>query len=220
MDKLILEGRVSFNGAVVDNPGVIVDPLADRVAVDGSTVVFVPDEAVYLLNKPAGYITTLDDPQGRNTVQTFIEDIPLRLFPVGRLDKETTGLLLFTNIGKLCHRLTHPSFGVEKEYSILADGPLTTQRRRSLEQGVRLEEGVTSPARVIQEEMGGRRFHLILHEGWNRQVRRMCLEVGIRVLQLERVRYGFLDLEGVAVGTMRRLSPDEVTRLRTLVSLD
>jgi 23S rRNA pseudouridine2605 synthase len=119
------------------------------VAVDGRTVAVAAAGAVYLLHKPAGYITTLADPQGRPTISEFIKGLPGRLYPVGRLDRMTSGLLLLTDDGALCHRLTHPSFGVEKEYRILADAPLTPERRHALERGVRLEDGITpSPARV------------------------------------------------------------------------
>lgn len=218
MDSLILEGHVTVNGQVADNPGIRVAS-GDTVAVDGRTVAVAAAGAVYLLHKPAGYITTLSDPQGRPTISEFIKGLPGRLYPVGRLDRMTSGLLLLTDDGALCHRLTHPSFGVEKEYRILTDAPLTPERRHALERGVRLEEGITSPARVVREEEGGRRFHLVLHEGWNRQVRRMCLEVGMKVLRLSRVRYAFLTLEGVERGTLRSLTPGEIARLRKMVDL-
>jgi len=219
MDSLIQEGRVIVNGDPATGPGLQVDAQKDAVLVDGDPVSLQPDNAVYLLNKPAGFLTTLHDPQGRPTIKDFIEDIPNRLFPAGRLDRDTRGLLLLTNMGALCHRLTHPSFGVEKEYRILVDAALTSQKQRQLEQGVRLEEGRTSPSRIAAVAQGGRSFHLILHEGWNRQVRRMCLKVGLKVLQLERVRYAFLDLDGVGCGRLRRLRGAEVRRLEELVRL-
>ena len=218
MDALIMEGRVSVNGTPVDNPGIRVDAALDRVLVDGNPVSAEAEEALYLLNKPTGYITTMDDPQGRKTVVEFLTDIPWRLYPVGRLDRDTSGLLLFTNSGDLCHRLTHPSFGVEKEYRVTTDAPLTPERRRLLQQGVPLEEGVTSPAQVLGEE-GAHCFRLILHEGWKRQVRRMCSGVGFTVLSLERVRYAFLTLDGTPRGTKRRLNGDEVARLKQIVGL-
>ena len=218
MDTLIQEGRVSVNGTQVTGPGLKVAP-GDTVLVDGQPVSLQEESAVYLLNKPAGFLTTLSDPQGRPTIKDFINDIPERLYPAGRLDMDTRGLLLLTNMGDLCHRMTHPSFGVEKEYAILADAVLTPQKKRQLEQGVRLEEGMTSPAKVLGVEKGGRRFRLVLHEGWNRQVRRMCLEVGLKVLKLERIRYAFLTLDGVPRGELRRLTGTEVAKLQEIVGL-
>jgi 23S rRNA pseudouridine2605 synthase len=136
---------------------------------------------------------------------------------------DSAGLLLFTNDGKLAHRLSHPRFGVEKEYRVLARGPLSDEGRRRLELGVALEEGTTSPARVSIPRLTARGFSLFritLHEGWNRQVRRMCAAIGLEVLRLTRISYGFLAIDGLPPGALRRLSPDEEKRLRALTAGD
>lgn len=221
MDELVSAGRVAVNGVCVDTPGVQIDPARDTVTVDGKSVRQENSTRIYLFNKPTGYLTTMSDPRGRPTVAEFVQDLPQRVYPVGRLDLDTSGLLLFTNDGELAHRLAHPSFGVEKEYRVKVRGRLSSRQIRQLEQGVVLEEGTTSPARVVFSEPGERtsRFHLVLHEGWKRQVRRMCSAVGLPVLSLERVRYAFLSLEGVAPGRIRPLTAAEYRRLQELCRL-
>ena len=208
-DELIGEGRVRVNGrpAVV---GQRVDPDHDRVEVDGVPVGVRPDLVHYLLNKPRGVVTTARDPQGRPTVVALVPDQP-RVFPVGRLDADTEGLLVLTNDGELAQRLSHPSFGVEKEYLAEVEGTPSPGALRRLREGVQLEDGLTAPARVSAPAPGVLRISL--HEGRNRQVRRMCEAVGHPVVRLVRTRIGPVADRGLAPGEWRPLSTAEVRAL-------
>ena len=209
-EDLIAEGRVSVGGDVVTDPARDVDE-GSAVVVDGRAVV--PERReVWMVNKPAGVVSTARDTHGRRTVIELVES-KLRLYPVGRLDAETTGLILLTNDGGLANRLTHPSFGVEKTYRArVQPAPVPEAALRELREGVELEDGMTSPARVRQVEAG--LLELVISEGRKRQLRRMCEAVGHRVVELERVAYGPLRLGGLAPGETRRLSAAEVERLR------
>ena len=169
-----------------------------------------PGLVYYLLNKPTGVITTASDPQGRPTVVELVPTEP-RVFPVGRLDADTEGLLLLTNDGELTNRLTHPSHGVEKEYLAEVDGELTAGELRRLRDGIELDDGLTAPAKVSQPSPGVLR--ITIHEGRNRQVRRMCAAVGHPVRRLVRVRIGPLRDAKLAPGEWRELRLDEVRQL-------
>ncbi len=208
-EELIEAGRVTVN----DRParlGQRVDVTADRVSVDGVPVGLRPDLVHYLLHKPAGVVTTADDPQGRPTVLDLVPD-DVRVFPVGRLDFDTEGLLLLTNDGELAHRLTHPSFGIDKEYLAQVRGRPSRGALRRLREGVELEDGLTAPARVSELELGVLR--IVIHEGRNRQVRRMCEAVGHPVERLVRTRIGPLVDRRLGPGEWRRLDQDEVRAL-------
>jgi 23S rRNA pseudouridine2605 synthase len=212
-DELIKAGRVRVNG----EPGQLNTFVQSRdvVDVDGERVV--PQPLAYvLLNKPAGIVTTARDPQGRPTVVQLV-DHPSRIVPVGRLDADTTGALLLTNDGELAHRLAHPRYGVEKVYEAEVEGDPSDEVLRALADGVELEDGRTAPAKV--RRLDRRRIELTLHEGRNRQVRRMCEAVGHPVRRLHRARYAALTLDGLAAGKWRELEPGEVARLQSLVSL-
>ncbi len=185
------------------------------VEVDGRVVAKQPLTHV-LLHKPAGVVTTARDPQGRPTVLDLV-DAGSRIVPVGRLDVDTTGALLLTNDGRLAHRLAHPRYGVEKAYVVHVDGEPTDDELRALADGVELEDGLTAPARV--RRLGPSRLELVLHEGRNRQVRRMCEAVGHPVRRLHRSRYAGLGLGRLRPGDSRPLTRDEVARLRGLVGL-
>ena len=208
-EELIAAGRVRVNGetAVL---GRRVDPDADEVEVDGVLVAVAEGLVHYLLNKPAGVVSTAQDPQGRPTVVDLVPDTP-RVFPVGRLDALTEGLLLLTNDGQLAHRLTHPSFGVDKEYVAEVVGRPAPGTLRRLRQGVTLEDGLTAPAKVSL--LSPTVLRLVIHEGRNRQVRRMCEAVGHPVVRLVRTRIGPLSDTSLAPGKWRRLSPAEVRSL-------
>ena len=169
-----------------------------------------------LLNKPPGVVTTASDPQGRPTVVGLVEH-ESRVVPVGRLDVDTTGALLLTNDGPLAHRLAHPRYGVEKVYEVETWKEPNDEALRRLAEGVELEDGVTSPARV--RRLGAARFELVLHEGRNRQVRRMCEAVGHRVRRLHRSVYAGLRVDGIASGEWRELTAAEVEQLRRSVSM-
>lgn len=213
-EELIADGRVTVDGEVAVL-GRRVDVDADVVvAVDGAPVGVRPGLVHYLLNKPSGVITTADDPQGRPTVVGLVPDEP-RVFPVGRLDGDTEGLLLLTNDGQLAHRLTHPSFGVEKEYLAEVAGTPSRGAIRSLRDGVELDDGPTAPARVsaVQPSV----LRITIHEGRNRQVRRMCEAVGHPVQRLVRTRIGPIVDHRLAPGVWRALSRDEVRSLEVVV---
>ncbi len=215
-EDLIAAGRVSVNGEVVMVPGTRIDPAADTVAVDGETA-GIPETLWYvMLNKPAGVVTTMDDPQGRPTVVGYIPEGAPRLFPIGRLDRDTTGLLLLTNDGELAHSLMHPRFHVPKVYLAEVDGVPDEQDLRTLRDGVDLDDGRTSAAEV---EVAERRrstsvVRLTIREGRKRQVRRMLSAVGHPVRALERIAYGPLPLGALAPGRVRALTDDEVAALR------
>ena len=184
-----------------------VDVDRDHVEVDGTSSSVRPGLVHYLLNKPTGVVTTADDPQGRPTVVDLVPAEP-RVFPVGRLDVDTEGLLLLTNDGELTHRLTHPCFGVEKEYLAQVGGrPLGPGALRRLREGVELDDGLTAPAQATQPAPG--LLRLTIHEGRNRQVRRMCEAVGHPVERLVRVRIGPLTDRRLTPGAWRLLTADE-----------
>lgn len=214
-ESLIEDERVTVNG-VVATLGDRVDTAVDEVAVDGVVVGVAPGLVHYLLNKPAGVVTTADDPQGRPTVVDLVPTEP-RVHPVGRLDLETEGLLVLTNEGELTHRLTHPSFGVDKEYLAEVEGRPSRGALRRLREGVDLEDGRTAPARVSL--LGDHLLRLVIHEGRNRQVRRMCEAVGLAVSHLQRVQLAFLELAELPVGHWRYLRATEVDQLRRLCGL-
>jgi 23S rRNA pseudouridine2605 synthase len=214
-EELIAEGRVTVDGEVAEL-GRRVDPDTARVEVDGVPISVRPGLVHYLLNKPAGVVTTASDPQGRPTVLDLVPPEP-RVFPVGRLDAATEGLLLLTNDGDLAHRLTHPSFGVEKEYLAEVDAPPTRGELRRLREGVELDDGRTAPARVTL--VPPRAVRLVIHEGRNRQVRRMLDAVGHPVRRLVRTRIGPLTDRRLRPGEWRPLTPAEVRSLEEQVAL-
>ena len=209
---LIEEGRVRVNGEVAVL-GRRVNVESDSVEVDGVTIGVSPGLVYYLLNKPVDVITTAKDTHGRQTVIELVPTMP-RVFPVGRLDAETEGLILMTNDGDLGHRLTHPSFGIEKEYLahvVCAPTGVSESALRKLRDGIELDDGLTAPAQVGQLQPGVLR--IIIHEGRNRQIRRMCEAVGHPVERLVRVRIGPLIDRTLAPGTWRSLTVAEVVML-------
>jgi 23S rRNA pseudouridine2605 synthase len=210
-DELIKAGRVRVNGA----PGQLNTFVAadDVVEVDGERVAK-QALAYVLLHKPEGVVTTASDPHRRPTVVDLVEQ-GSKVVPVGRLDVDTTGALLLTNDGPLAHRLAHPRYGVEKAYEVETWAEPGDEVLRRLAEGVELEDGTTSPARV--RRLGPRRFELVLHEGRNRQVRRMCEAVGHRVRHLHRSAYAGLELDDLEPGEWRELTAPEVERLRRSV---
>jgi 23S rRNA pseudouridine2605 synthase len=212
-EELIAEGRVTVNGDVAVL-GRRVDPARDHVELDGVPVVVRDDLVYYLLNKPTGYVSTTSDPHAEHTVVELVPATP-RVFPVGRLDADTEGLLLLTNDGALTQLLTHASFGVVKTYLAEVDGDPAPSAVRRLREGVELDDGITAPARVkvVQRRGATTALELGIHEGRNRQVRRMCEAVGHPVRRLVRTRIGPLRDARLAPGTWRALTPTEVRRL-------
>jgi 23S rRNA pseudouridine2605 synthase len=209
VEELIAEGRVRVNGEVAQ-VGARVDADHDVIEVDGALVSTATGLVHYLLNKPAGVISTAEDTHGRPTVVDLVPASP-RVFPVGRLDADTEGLLLLTNDGELTHRLTHPSFGVDKEYVASVDGDPAPAAVRALREGVELDDGRTAPAKVARIAAG--LLRITIHEGRNRQVRRMCEAVGHPVVRLVRTRIGPIADRRLEPGAWRPLTPDEVRAL-------
>jgi 23S rRNA pseudouridine2605 synthase len=216
-EALIAAGRVSVGEEIVTDPARDVGE-DSRVALDGRPLAGPEPHVLYALNKPVGVVCTARDTHGRATVLELVPARGLRLYPVGRLDIDSSGLILLTNDGELANRLTHPRFEVPKTYRAkLGGGPIRAGALRTLRAGVQLEDGLTAPARV--RRVGGSGSSLIeltIHEGRNRQVRRMCQAVGHPVLELTRTRFGPLGLDGLAPGAHRRLAEAEAERLRKL----
>ena len=215
-EQMILAGRVSVNGSKVTTLGTKVGP-GDRIEIDGKPVLQQETLQYYLLNKPTGVITSSSDPRGRKTVLDILADLPVRIYPVGRLDWDTSGLLLITNDGELAHRLMHPGFGVEKTYRVWLKEPLDPFQTAILRQGVLLEDGLTAPAEVQQSRVVKDRdlevWEITIHEGRNRQIRRMFAAVGSPVIKLERIRFGPLTDSALKPGKFRPLTRQEIKSL-------
>ena len=207
-EELIGAGRVTVNGQLAtlgDKVGA-----SDRIELDGVPILRDPDLVHYLLHKPRDVVSTAHDPQGRPTVVDLVHS-ESRVFPVGRLDTDSEGLIVLTNDGNLTHRLTHPSFGVAKEYLAHVEGLPTRLALRRLREGVELDDGPTAPAEVSMPQDG--LLKLVIHEGRNRQVRRMCAAVGYPVIRLVRVRIGPITDKDLAAGAWRTLTMEEVRSL-------
>jgi 23S rRNA pseudouridine2605 synthase len=211
-EALIGEGRVTVDGEVVTDPARDVGR-DSHVELDGRLLADAETRVVYAVNKPVGVLSTARDTHGRPTVVGLVPASGLRLYPVGRLDADSSGLILITNDGELANLLTHPRYEVSKAYRArLAGGPVGERELRALREGVQLEDGPTAPARV--RRVGRDEIELTIHEGRNRQVRRMCEAVGHPVLALQRVAFGPLRLGTLAPGEHRRLGDVDVERLR------
>lgn len=214
-EKLIIEGRVTVNGAIA-TLGMSVEEKIDSVELDGQPVKQEEEQIVIMLYKPRGVVSTASDPEGRPTVQRFFEDVPYRLYNVGRLDLNSEGLLLMTNNGELCNRMTHPKYMVEKTYYAVCDGKLTPEQRSKLINGVMLEDGMTAPAKInytAENQKGDTGISITIREGRNRQIRRMLEAVGHKTLRLKREGFGTLTLGDLKSGEWRYLSKQEVADL-------
>jgi 23S rRNA pseudouridine2605 synthase len=221
-EELIATGRVQVNGTAITAQGARVDPLHDRILVDGRLIQSATEHVYLLLHKPTGYVTTAHDPQGRPTVLDLLpNDLrALRVYPVGRLDRDTSGLLLLTNDGEFALHLSHPRYATEKQYEALVQGVLSDEEVQALRRGVQIREDdgrvyQTSPARVEVPRRASQNsvVSLTLQEGHKRQVRRMLSAVGHQVLELRRVAVGSLTLRDLPVGKWRHLSSTEVAAL-------
>nr|WP_283251684.1 pseudouridine synthase [Aeromicrobium duanguangcaii] len=214
-EELMASGRVEVNGEVVTQMGARVDPTSDVVRVDGKRIPPPSDHAYVLLNKPRGIVSSMADEQGRPDLSGLLRDRDDRLFHVGRLDTDTSGLLLLTNDGDLAHRLAHPSFEVTKTYVALVDGTVANSIGRTLREGVELEDGVTAVDRfVVRDRSRGKSLvELDLHSGKNRIVRRLLDAVGHPVIELTRTAFGPLRLGDLRSGAMRDLSREELGAL-------
>ena len=216
-ETLIAAGRVRVDGQIV-KLGDQADAEISIILIDDKPLKAAENLVYILLNKPLGMVTTLSDPEGRPVVTDLVRDLPVRLFPVGRLDINASGLLLMTNDGALANRLAHPSHQVDKIYLVKVRGRVTAESKMSLEKGVVLDDGVTAPAKVTNLRVRGSHtwFELTIHEGRNRQVRRMCESLGHQVNRLVRIGYAFLTLDDLAPGQKRMLTAKEVSRLKRL----
>lgn len=214
-EEWIRAGRITVNNKVAQI-GQSADLHTDQIRLDGVPLKKEEQKITLLLNKPRGYVCSLSDPQGRALVTDLVKDIPERLFPVGRLDYNSEGVLLLTNDGDLSHVLSHPGKEVEKTYLVKVRGQLTVAMAEQMRSGIALDDGVTQPAKVAHIRSSGSNcwFEVTLKEGKNRQVRRMCEFFGLVVVRLKRIRIGFLNLDGLRPGTYRQLQPAEIARLK------
>jgi pseudouridine synthase len=222
-EQLILQGRVRVNGQVVTQLGTQADPQSDIIEVDGQRVHLPQQHTYILLHKPAGVVTTRRDAHAARTVMDLLQGVTAAVFPVGRLDADTTGALLLTDDGELAYRLTHPRYGVPKTYLVEVRGEVGEESLRRLREGVPLEDGMTAPAQVQKVRYLADRkttlLRLTIHEGRKRQVKRMCQAVGHPVVRLHRERFGNLTVHHLAVGAWRHLTEEEVAVLRRAVGL-
>lgn len=216
-EELILKGRVTVNGVVVNELGTKADPTKDRITVNGTPLQMKEQRLYILLNKPAGFMTTLDDPEGRPLVTDLLQEVNERVYPVGRLDYNTEGLLLLTNDGDWANKLMHPRHEIDKEYHVRVRGKVHKSQLDQLAEGVEIEGRKTAPAKAILIKDGEQNdwLSITIHEGRNRQIRRMCEAVSLSVVRLKRVRYGSLVLGVLKSGQFRQLSEAEVNELRS-----
>lgn len=218
-EEFIREGRVLVNGAVAAI-GCVVDPQADTIVLDGNAIRCEQQKLVLLFYKPRGVVSTSSDPQGRRTVQSYFQELPERLYNVGRLDINSEGLIIMTNDGKLAEKLTHPRYEVEKTYYAVCDGELLAEQAEALRNGVMLEDGLTAPARVehiVRTKTGQTSLLISIHEGRNRQVRRMLEAVGHKTLLLKRERVGQLAIGKLKPGEWRPVTEVEKKWLESLL---
>ena len=221
-DQWIREGRVSVNGRVVTDLGTQVKPGRDEVSVDGRPLPSAPSLIHIMLNKPFGYLCTLKDPEGRPVVTDLLPDLPVRVYPVGRLDFDTLGLLLLTNDGAFAQRLTHPSYQVPRTYKATVSGFLTDEAMFALRNGIDLEDGPSGPSRVVIVSRTNRQstVRITIRQGRSRQIRRMLEGVGYLVIHLMRTGFGPLSLGDLKLGQYRRLDEEEVQSLSRTVGLE
>ncbi|HHU62184.1 MAG: pseudouridine synthase [Bacillota bacterium] len=217
-EEIIREGRVTVNGEVA-HLGLKVNPQEDIILIDGKPLGGTEQKRYLILNKPFGFITTVNDQFGRKDVLDLVSDIPERIYPVGRLDFDSEGLVFLTNDGSLAHKVMHPSFEIPKTYSVVLEGKITMDSVYRLRTGIILEDGRTAPAKVklLETSNSESRFHLTIHEGRNRQVRRMCSKIGHEVKRLIRVGIGPLELGNLPSGKYRNLTKEEIRLLKQAV---
>lgn len=219
-EALILEGRVTVNGQVA-TLGMKADPLKDHIKVDGKLLTKIEPKVYLIFNKPKNVLTSLYDPWGRPTVKDFLKGIKNRVFPVGRLDFDSEGLILLTNDGELAHAMLHPSKAVPKTYLVKVKGIIEEEAIKKLQSGIKLEEGTTAPAIVkqIKKTDNNSWIEITIYEGKKRQIRRMLKKIGHMVLKLKRIRINGINLGNLKVGTFRYLNPKEVEKIRREIGL-
>ncbi|MXX11077.1 MAG: rRNA pseudouridine synthase [Nitrospira sp. SB0675_bin_23] len=218
-EAMIREGRVTVNGKVVRVLGTCIDPSKDHVKLDGRHVQPAEPEVFVFLHKPPGYVTTMDDPQGRPTVADLVPKVKVRVFPVGRLDYDTEGLLLLTNNGKVAQACVHPRYHVPKTYLVKVSGVCTDEEIRNLEDGVALDDGMTAPATVRKSGKAkvNSWLELTIYEGRKHQIKRMLEALGHRVVRIKRIRFGPIELGDLPVGASRFATDAEANDLRAVV---
>lgn len=218
-DEIIYEGRVSVNGIIVTELGIQINPTKDKIYVDGKQIVILDKKVYIVFNKPKDCITTLHDERGRQTIMDYVR-VRERVFPVGRLDRDTTGVLLLTNDGELAHALMHPKFEVKKAYKVTLDKPLAKDAAQKIISGIRLSDGKTGPAEIYYIPGGKNKIiGIMIHEGRNRQIHRMFEAIGYSVEKLDRVSYAGISYEGLGRGRWRYLSKKEMDNLKKLTGI-
>jgi 23S rRNA pseudouridine2605 synthase len=221
-DQLILEGRVSVDGKVISELGNKFDPEISEIKVDGESLINNKSKTYLAFNKPSGVISTMSDPEGRRTLGDFFKDRKDRLYHVGRLDKDSEGLILLTNDGELAHRATHPSYGLEKKYLVEIEGEFNKHLSNQLLQGVRLEDGLARAVKVVHTRAVSRNHHWVeitIHEGRYHIIRRLIESLGLKVLRLIRVEFGPISLGEMKPGRHRVLNSQEITNLFVILKL-
>lgn len=220
VEKMISDKRITINGTLITEQGTKVDPDTDQVRVDNDLVQQVEELVYFWLNKPVGVVSSRASQDGEPTVIDLVETT-YWVYPVGRLDKDSRGLLLLTNDGLLTHKLTHPKFHIDKTYEVCVTGKVTEKKLNHLRNGVRLEEGTTAPAQVdLIDSTSNTRLRFIIHEGKNRQIRRMCEIVGLSVVDLVRVSFGPITLGNLKEGAWKKATSAEINTLRNLVGIE
>ena len=216
-EEAILEGKVKVDGKIVTELGTKVNPTINKVEYEGKLVKPEEEKVYVLLNKPIGYVTTVKDQFDRDIVTDLIKGVKVKLLPVGRLDMYTSGALILTNDGDFIYRVTHPKHEIEKTYNVTLRGIIESTKIEELEKGVKIEDYITKPAKVkilkIDNEKNISRIQITIHEGKNRQVRKMCEAVGKKVLALHRAKIGFLDVKDLKIGEWRYLNKKEIEKL-------
>ena len=220
-EEMIRAGRVTVDGTAVTELGAKYDAVQHEIAVDGVRIAAEEQKYYILLNKPRGYLSTARDDRGRKTVLDLLPGFSARLYPVGRLDADTEGLLLITNDGAMTQGLLHPRYEIAKTYHAEIAGEVTAEGLAQLRRGILLEDGMTAPARVrvLRVEEGRTVVETVIHEGRNRQVRRMYAAIGCRVVSLRRVRFAQLTLKGISCGAFRHLTAEEIQALRKIAGV-
>ena len=219
-EKMILDGRVSVDGQVIIELGQKFDTATSEIRLDGEIISFNESKIYILLNKPVNVLSSAKDDRGRTTVIDLIKDVNERIYPVGRLDFNTEGLLLLTNDGELMNGLLHPKFQIDKTYRVKVSGSITDDKIEKLQNGIELEDGITAPAKVhlFGKSSTEAKLDITIHEGRNRQIRRMIAGVGCEVKKLKRIRFAGLTLGNLQAGQYRRLTETEVAKLYKLIS--
>ena len=214
-EEFILAGRVTVDGKIISELGAKADTEKNKICVDGKELKFDAEKIYILLNKPRGYLSTAKDDRGRRTVLDLVSGIEERIFPVGRLDFDSEGLILLTNDGDLMNKLLHPKFKIAKTYRVKFQGEVTEEKLNLLRSGIELDDGMTAPAEIFL--LNSSTAEITIHEGRNRQVRRMFAAIGCEVKNLRRIKFANLTLKNLPLGKYRKLTQKEISELKTFL---